>query len=287
MNGVCSCANTPSALRNVLSGMFGPMLQPPLQDAVVAVGTDCPQSRFIWLIHVIREQRTVVDRIASTAPSNLTVINKIKWSLNGEETVGFSGPTCTVSERMVFRRAVSALFLPRFCAMKTLKERWGEAPASCRADQSRKLHLSKVVNGAEMVQFLVRPDAIAAWENKNRFVSGPFSSGKVLAVRQYLGRVRQCRADYGPYCGKGRRLLRLVLPHLFWAGRILSLWLIRSGPPSPQPYPQRGHGSECKNVSFRVCSALARGENDESFRRLYRAPSPRGCGRSLGEESIP
>ena len=144
-------------IRHPLSGMSSaecssPMLQPPRQDAVVAVGTDCPQSRFIWLIHVIRERRTVVDRIAPTAPSNLTVINKIKWSLNGEETVEFSGPTCTVSGRMVFRRAVSALFLPRFCAMKTLKERRDEAPASCRADRSRKLHLSKVVNGAEMVQ---------------------------------------------------------------------------------------------------------------------------------------
>ena len=51
--------------------------------------------------------------------------------------------------------------------------------------------------------------------------------------------------------------------------------------PSPLPSPperERRHGSECRNVSFRVCSAVERGEDDELFRRLYRAPSPGGEG---------
>ncbi len=67
-------------------------------------------------------------------------------------------------------------------------------------------------------------------------------------------------------------------------GRIWTAWLENSLP-HPSPLPQervRGHVAKCRNLFFRVWSAVERGEDDGLFQRLHRAPSPWGEGRGEG-----
>ena len=63
-------------------------------------------------------------------------------------------------------------------------------------------------------------------------------------------------------------------------GRIGTSWL-ENALPHPSPLPKervRGHVAKCRNLFFRVWSAVERGEDDGLFRRLHRAPSPWGEG---------